>query len=69
MHVLIDILYRRPMLHRDTLMAAAAIYKGNLKIQGEKVLIVYCESYIELHGNPDGTIPATFEIIYMVNRG
>lgn len=38
MHVLIDILYRRPMLHRDTLMAAAAIYKGNLKIQGEKSL-------------------------------
>ncbi|CDH48541.1 s-adenosyl-l-methionine-dependentmethyltransferase [Lichtheimia corymbifera JMRC:FSU:9682] len=41
------VLTRRPMLHRDTLMAAAAIYK-------------------ELHGNPDGTIPATFEIIYMI---
>jgi len=38
---------RRPIIHRDTLAAAAAIYK-------------------ELHGNEDGTIPATFQIIYMI---
>ncbi|CAG8848020.1 11815_t:CDS:2, partial [Racocetra persica] len=33
----------RSFLKRDTLLAAAAIYK-------------------ELHGKPDGTIPATFQI-------
>ncbi|CAG8548282.1 6404_t:CDS:10, partial [Diversispora eburnea] len=37
------VISRRPFLKRDTLIAAASIYK-------------------ELHGNPDGTIPATFQI-------
>ncbi|KAI9033628.1 S-adenosyl-L-methionine-dependent methyltransferase [Phycomyces nitens] len=41
------VLSRRPLLQRDTLLAAASIYK-------------------ELHGNPDGSIPATFQIIYMI---
>ncbi|KAI7859632.1 S-adenosyl-L-methionine-dependent methyltransferase [Circinella umbellata] len=41
------VLSRRPIIKRDTLMAAASIYK-------------------ELHGNPDGTVPATFQIIYMI---
>ncbi|KAJ1678789.1 hypothetical protein EV182_003356, partial [Spiromyces aspiralis] len=36
---------RLPMLKRDTLIAAASIYK-------------------ELHGNEDGSIPATFQILY-----
>ncbi|KAI9482829.1 MAG: S-adenosyl-L-methionine-dependent methyltransferase [Benjaminiella poitrasii] len=40
-------LTRRPFIKRDTLIAAASIYK-------------------ELHGNPDGTIPATFQIIYLI---
>ncbi|KAF8165669.1 S-adenosyl-L-methionine-dependent methyltransferase [Crassisporium funariophilum] len=38
---------RRNTIHRDTLSAAAAIYK-------------------EMHGNEDGTVPATFQIIYMI---
>ncbi|ORE02989.1 S-adenosyl-L-methionine-dependent methyltransferase [Rhizopus microsporus var. microsporus] len=38
---------RQHILTRDTLIAAAPIYK-------------------ELHGNPDGTIPATFQIIYLI---
>ncbi|KAI9594382.1 S-adenosyl-L-methionine-dependent methyltransferase [Syncephalis fuscata] len=38
---------RRPYLHRDTLMAAASIYK-------------------EMHGNQDGTVPATFQILHMI---
>lgn len=38
---------RRALLHRDTILAAAAIYK-------------------ELYGNPDGSVPATFEILYMI---
>ncbi|XP_030587944.1 arginine-hydroxylase NDUFAF5, mitochondrial isoform X2 [Archocentrus centrarchus] len=38
---------RRSLLHRDTILAAAAIYK-------------------ELYGSEDGSIPATFEILYMI---
>ncbi|XP_018540373.1 arginine-hydroxylase NDUFAF5, mitochondrial [Lates calcarifer] len=38
---------RRSMLHRDTILAAAAIYK-------------------EMYGNEDGSVPATFEILYMI---
>ncbi|XP_053194620.1 arginine-hydroxylase NDUFAF5, mitochondrial [Scomber japonicus] len=38
---------RRSLLHRDTILAAAAIYK-------------------EMYGNKDGSIPATFEILYMI---
>ncbi|KAI9301963.1 hypothetical protein BJ944DRAFT_168145, partial [Cunninghamella echinulata] len=41
------VINRRSFLKRDTLLAAASIYK-------------------ELHGNEDGTIPATFQIIYMI---
>ncbi|XP_028263143.1 arginine-hydroxylase NDUFAF5, mitochondrial isoform X2 [Parambassis ranga] len=38
---------RRSLLHRDTMLAAAAVYK-------------------EMYGNEDGSIPATFEILYMI---
>ncbi|MBN3320237.1 NDUF5 hydroxylase, partial [Atractosteus spatula] len=38
---------RKPMLHRDTMLAAAAIYK-------------------EMYGSEDGSVPATFEILYMI---
>ncbi|XP_035856393.1 arginine-hydroxylase NDUFAF5, mitochondrial isoform X2 [Sander lucioperca] len=38
---------RKSMLHRDTILAAEAIYK-------------------EMYGNEDGSIPATFEILYMI---
>ncbi|XP_041839272.1 arginine-hydroxylase NDUFAF5, mitochondrial [Melanotaenia boesemani] len=38
---------RRPMLHRDTMLAAAAIYK-------------------EMYGSEDGSVPATFQILYMI---
>ncbi|XP_044045343.1 arginine-hydroxylase NDUFAF5, mitochondrial isoform X2 [Siniperca chuatsi] len=38
---------RRSLLHRDTILAAAAIYK-------------------EMYGNEDGSVPATFEILYMI---
>ncbi|KIJ22748.1 hypothetical protein M422DRAFT_39940, partial [Sphaerobolus stellatus SS14] len=41
------VIERRHFLHRDTLIAASAIYK-------------------ELHGLPDETVPATFQIIYMI---
>lgn len=38
---------RRSLLHRDTILAAAAVYK-------------------EMYGNPDGSVPATFDILYMI---
>uniref|UniRef100_A0AAX7UN17 Arginine-hydroxylase NDUFAF5, mitochondrial n=1 Tax=Astatotilapia calliptera TaxID=8154 RepID=A0AAX7UN17_ASTCA len=38
---------RKSLLHRDTILAAAAIYK-------------------EMYGSEDGSIPATFEILYMI---
>ncbi|KAI8822243.1 S-adenosyl-L-methionine-dependent methyltransferase [Fimicolochytrium jonesii] len=41
------IMARKPFLSRDTLLAAAAAYKG-------------------IYGQEDGSIPATFQIIYMI---
>ncbi|XP_054634344.1 arginine-hydroxylase NDUFAF5, mitochondrial isoform X2 [Dunckerocampus dactyliophorus] len=38
---------RKAMLHRDTILAAAAVYK-------------------EMYGNEDGSIPATFDVLYMI---
>ncbi|KAK2817590.1 hypothetical protein Q5P01_025781 [Channa striata] len=38
---------RKSLLHRDTILAAAAIYK-------------------EMYGHDDGSVPATFEILYMI---
>uniref|UniRef100_A0A3B4WAQ8 Arginine-hydroxylase NDUFAF5, mitochondrial n=1 Tax=Seriola lalandi dorsalis TaxID=1841481 RepID=A0A3B4WAQ8_SERLL len=38
---------RRSLLHRDSVLAAAAIYK-------------------EMYGDEDGSVPATFEILYMI---
>ncbi|XP_069024177.1 arginine-hydroxylase NDUFAF5, mitochondrial [Embiotoca jacksoni] len=38
---------RRSLLHRDTILAAAAVYK-------------------EMYGNKDGSVPVTFEILYMI---
>ncbi|XP_030634803.1 arginine-hydroxylase NDUFAF5, mitochondrial [Chanos chanos] len=38
---------RKSLLHRDSILAAAAIYK-------------------EMYGSEDGSVPATFEILYMI---
>lgn len=38
---------RKSLLHRDTILAAAAVYK-------------------EMYGNKDESVPATFEILYMI---
>ncbi|NXG30096.1 NDUF5 hydroxylase, partial [Dromaius novaehollandiae] len=38
---------RKPLLHRETILAAAAIYQ-------------------EMYGNSDGSVPATFQIYYMI---
>ncbi|NXW52320.1 NDUF5 hydroxylase, partial [Nyctiprogne leucopyga] len=38
---------RKPLLHRETMLAAAAIYR-------------------EMYGNSSGSVPATFQIYYMI---
>ncbi|KAF2986704.1 hypothetical protein EK904_013487 [Melospiza melodia maxima] len=38
---------RKPLLHRETMLAAAAIYQ-------------------EMYGNSNGSVPATFQIYYMI---
>ncbi|KFP06335.1 NADH dehydrogenase [ubiquinone] 1 alpha subcomplex assembly factor 5, partial [Calypte anna] len=43
---------RKPLLHRETMLAAAAIYRGKY--------------WREMYGNSDGTVPATFQIYYMI---
>ena len=61
---MIDNPCRRPLIHRDTLAAALAIYQGLGSLQyTSKASLTH---FSELHGNEDGTIPATFQIIYMV---
>ncbi|KAF9957390.1 hypothetical protein BGZ65_002096 [Modicella reniformis] len=53
------VINRRGFLKRDTLMAAAAIYKGTEVRALEDISK-------EMYGNPDGTVPATFQILYMI---
>jgi NADH dehydrogenase [ubiquinone] 1 alpha subcomplex assembly factor 5 len=50
------------------MFAAAAVYKGRLKkLTILLVTIIRCAFLsIELYGNPDGSVPATFQIIYMI---
>jgi hypothetical protein len=56
---------RRHIIHRDTLTAASAIYKGTFSYL---FFVVYncLGSTAELHGNEDGTVPATFQVVFMV---
>ncbi len=57
-----------PSLKRD-IMIAASIYKGNVNfflnfILIKKIIVFFFYFYSkELHGNPDGSIPATFQVI------
>jgi hypothetical protein len=54
------------------MLAAAAIYKGTtFGLAISLYMIDYIDPLnyfynIEMYGNPDGTIPATFQILYMV---
>lgn len=54
------ILGRRAGISRDVLIAAEAIYKGTCKEGGEGLMV-------ELYGKEDGTVPATFQVIFMVS--
>lgn len=51
-------------MHRDTLAAASAIYQGNIWLLSIHAFVLTHPT--ELHGNEDGSIPATFQVIYMV---
>ena len=55
---------RKPYIQRDTLAAASAIYTGAFHLDQS---LKMAKQRIELHGNEDGSIPATFQIIYMAS--
>lgn len=58
---------RKLHLHRDTMFAASAIYKGNIVWDYTKTsTCLWCFPLSELYGNEDGTVPATFQIIYFI---
>jgi NADH dehydrogenase [ubiquinone] 1 alpha subcomplex assembly factor 5 len=57
-------LHRRPFLHRDSLLAAAAIYKGASCPQLCPATLTAADA--EMHGLDDGTIPASFSVIYAI---
>jgi NADH dehydrogenase [ubiquinone] 1 alpha subcomplex assembly factor 5 len=57
---------RRPYLHRNTIAAASAIYKGLSRLFTTLYGSTLLMHHLELHGDNSGTIPATFQIIYMV---
>ena len=58
---------RKLHLHRDTMFASSAIYKGIFsRISFIIWLLIGYIHFSEMYGNDDGTIPATFQIIYMI---
>lgn len=60
------VLCRRPFVKRDVLLAADAIYKGNAFDSHARDVADHATCLAELHGLEDGTIPATFQIIFLV---
>jgi NADH dehydrogenase [ubiquinone] 1 alpha subcomplex assembly factor 5 len=59
------ILGRRAGISRDVLIAAEAIYKGMSK-RGRRGGETDGLS-IDMYGKEDGSVPATFQVIFMVN--
>jgi len=63
---------RKIRINRDTLFAAASIYKGTIieffsqQISQSISHLIIIWLFLELYGNEDGTVPATFQIIYMI---
>ena len=58
----------RNFLHRDTLLAASAAYQGEARFSGSRSgpERQADRNLKALHGHEDGTIPATFQVIFMV---
>jgi hypothetical protein len=73
------VLGRRPFIKRDILLSAEAIYKGQFVVWGVKSWMLLSArrkmkgladaiwDLVELHGHEDGTVPATFQVIYLVS--
>lgn len=70
------VLGRRPFIKRDILLSAEAIYKGQFVVWGVKLWMLSSIrrgladaiwDLVELHGHEDGTVPATFQVIYLVS--
>jgi hypothetical protein len=70
------VLGRRPFIKRDILLSAEAIYKGQFVVWGVKSWMLLAIrrgladaiwNSVELHGHEDGTVPATFQVIYLVS--
>ncbi|KAF8076709.1 hypothetical protein FPV67DRAFT_1714822 [Lyophyllum atratum] len=59
------IIGRRHLIHRDTLAAASAIYKGFV-IAVPDGSCANLDLHSEMHGNEDGSVPATFQVVYMI---
>lgn len=58
------IVCRRNLIHRDTLAAASAIYKGRPHHSSHPL---HSDEFdVELHGDEEGFIPATFQVIFVV---
>ena len=54
--------HRAHMIPNDVITAASAIYKG------EEDHVISCDLMLslEMYGDNDGTIPATFQILYLI---
>lgn len=57
-------LHRRPFMHRDSLLASAAIYHGALARLS--VFVRTCSTRTAMHGFEDGSVPATFSLIHAI---
>lgn len=58
------ILGRLHWVSRDVLLAAESIYNGKFASMQSWICGL---TRLELYGNEDGSVPATFQIIYMVS--
>ena len=62
-------LNRQYAVGKDTFIAMAALYQG-IRVYSVKVTLTFCPSmYIELYGQEDGSVVATFEVyIALINN-
>jgi NADH dehydrogenase [ubiquinone] 1 alpha subcomplex assembly factor 5 len=66
------VLGRRPFIKRDVLIAGDAIYRGeffkrHVGPETWRKMLMAGSAGVELHGNEDGSVPATFQVIYLVS--
>ncbi|KAG8701844.1 hypothetical protein FRC09_005106 [Ceratobasidium sp. 395] len=56
---------RKAFVKRDTLIAADAIYKG-MSLGVCSISTQLTRANLAMHGDDEGTVPATFQVIYMI---